>query len=56
MVINREFYLNKLIERRRNGRIKVITRIRRCGKSVLLFELFRNYLKNGNYIRINPKV
>ena len=56
MVINREFYLNKLIERRRNGRIKVITGIRRCGKSVLLFELFRNYLKNGNYIRINPKV
>ena len=47
MVINREFYLNKLIERRRNGRIKVITGIRRCGKSVLLFELFRNYLKNN---------
>lgn len=47
MVINREFYLNKLIERRRNRRIKVITGIRRCGKSVLLFELFRNYLKNN---------
>lgn len=46
MIINRAFYLNKLIERRNNGRIKIITGIRRCGKSVLLFELFRNYLKN----------
>jgi uncharacterized protein len=46
MIINRAFYLNQLIERRNNGRIKIITGIRRCGKSVLLFELFRNYLKN----------
>ena len=44
MIIKRDFYLNKLISRRDNGRIKVITGIRRCGKSVLLFDLFRNYL------------
>jgi len=45
MLIKRDFYLNKLIRRRLNGRIKVITGIRRCGKSVLLFELFRDYLQ-----------
>ncbi len=36
--------LNKLISRQGNGAIKIITGIRRCGKSYLLFELFRNYL------------
>lgn len=40
MLIQRDFYLQKLIDRRENGRIKVITGIRRCGKSVLLFDLF----------------
>ena len=38
--IKRDLYLNRLIERKQNGLIKVITGIRRCGKSVLLFELF----------------
>ena len=42
--IKRDIYLNKLINRRENGMIKVITGIRRCGKSYLLFELFYDYL------------
>ena len=44
MVIRRDKYLNQLINRMNNGAIKVITGIRRCGKSYLLFELFYNYL------------
>lgn len=47
MVIERNYYLNKLISKRGNGLIKVITRIRRCGKSFLLFELYRNYLRSS---------
>lgn len=43
-MIKRDFYLSKLIRSMWNGEVKVITGIRRCGKSVLLFELFRNYL------------
>lgn len=42
--IKRDRYLQKLIDRRENGSIKVITGIRRCGKSFLLFNLFREYL------------
>ncbi|MCD8299767.1 MAG: ATP-binding protein [Clostridiales bacterium] len=42
--IKREIYLNRLIERRENGLIKVITGIRRCGKSYLLFNLYYQYL------------
>ena len=45
MEIKRDRYLQKLIDRRENGLIKVITGIRRCGKSYLLFELYRRYLK-----------
>lgn len=44
MEINRDLYLNKLIRHKHNGMIKVITGIRRCGKSYLLFELFYRYL------------
>lgn len=44
MVIERKHYLDKLISKRENGMIKVITGIRRCGKSFLLFELFHSYL------------
>ena len=43
-MIERNYYLNKLIRNMWNGEIKVITGIRRCGKSVLLFELFYHYL------------
>ena len=45
MEIKRDLYLKQLIERRQNGLIKVITGIRRCGKSYLLNTLFYNYLK-----------
>lgn len=44
MIISREKYLDKLISKKENGLIKVITGIRRCGKSFLLFELYNNYL------------
>lgn len=43
-MIKREPYLNRLIRNMWNGEIKVITGIRRCGKSVLLFDLFYEYL------------
>jgi predicted AAA+ superfamily ATPase len=43
-MVKRDFYLNQLIRHMHNGEIKVITGIRRCGKSVLLFELFREHL------------
>lgn len=43
-MIKRELYLNKIIRNMWNGEIKVITGIRRCGKSVLLFDLFYEYL------------
>lgn len=42
--IKRDLYLKKLINRRENGMIKVITGIRRCGKSYLLDPLYKNYL------------
>lgn len=48
MKINRDYYLNKLISRKNNGMVKVITGLRRCGKSYLLFTLFKDYLlENG---------
>lgn len=40
----RQQYLNKLIAKKDNGRIKIITGLRRCGKSVLLFQLYRDWL------------
>lgn len=44
MEIKRDRYLNRILVRRWNGRAKVITGIRRSGKSYLLFTLFRNHL------------
>lgn len=44
MEIKRDLYLNKLINKKYNGFIKVVTGIRRCGKSYLLFNLFKDYL------------
>ena len=47
MIIQRNSYLNKLISRKQNGLIKVVTGVRRCGKSFLLFNLFHNHLVNS---------
>ena len=44
MEIKRDIYLNRLIRRECNGLIKIVTGVRRCGKSYLLFNLFHNYL------------
>ena len=44
MEIRRDIYLNKLISKKQNGLIKVVTGMRRCGKSYLLFNLFKEYL------------
>ena len=46
-MIQRDIYLNRLIERMNNGSIKIITGIRRCGKSVLLLEIFADHLKKS---------
>ena len=44
MEIKRDIYLNKLIAGQDNGMIKIVTGIRRCGKSYLLFKIFKDYL------------
>lgn len=44
MIIKRDIYLNRLISKKHNGLIKVVTGIRRCGKSYLLFNLFKGHL------------
>lgn len=44
MKFNRTYYLNELIARKHNGMIKIITGLRRSGKSFLLFELFKDHL------------
>lgn len=46
-MIARDQYLQQLISKKENGLIKVITGIRRCGKSYLLFEIYRQYLKSA---------
>ena len=62
-IIQRDSYLNKLIDKKNNGLVKIITGIRRCGKSFLLDPIFIDYLKsegvdNNHIIKIeldNPK-
>ena len=46
MELERKEYLQKLIDKKDNGRIKIVTGIRRCGKTYLLFELYTKYLQN----------
>ena len=46
MEIKRDRYLNRLIDRMHNGMVKVVTGIRRCGKTYLLFNLFGDYLRS----------
>ena len=45
MVFNRDLYLKKLISASNNDMIKIITGVRRCGKSYLLFQIFYSYLR-----------
>ena len=42
--ISRDLYLRKLINRRDNGEVKIVTGARRCGKSWLLKKIYRDYL------------
>ena len=58
MIIQRDTYLQKLIAKRHNGKIKIVTGIRRCGKSFLLSTLYAGWLKeqgvdNEHIININ---
>lgn len=46
MVIQRNQYINELLSKRWNGKVKIITGIRRCGKSFLLFTLYKDHLLN----------
>ncbi|HJJ46311.1 MAG TPA: AAA family ATPase, partial [Methanocorpusculum sp.] len=47
MEFERSFYLDKLIQRKHNGMIKVVTGLRRSGKSYLLFQLFPRHLRES---------
>ena len=48
MIINRDKYLNQIIQKKNNGLIKIITELRRCGKSYLLNKLYKDYLISNN--------
>lgn len=48
MVVKRDRYLKQLITKKKNGMIKIVTGIRRCGKSYLLNVLFRQHLLDEN--------
>ena len=45
MIIERKKYIKQLLDSRHNGLVKIITGVRRCGKSFLLFNLFRRQLE-----------
>jgi len=47
VLIQRQQYLDKLIKKKNNGRVKIVTGLRRCGKSFLLFELYAKYLRDS---------
>lgn len=47
MRIARDRYLEKLVRKKHNGSVKVVTGVRRCGKSYLLFEIFRDHLREA---------
>ena len=44
MIFERKKYLNELIAGRENGLVKIVTGVRRCGKSFLLFDIWHNWL------------
>ena len=46
MIIQRDQYVSELLSKRENGKVKIVTGIRRCGKSFLLFNLYKDYLLN----------
>lgn len=50
MEINRDLYLKRLIEHKHNGMVKIITGVRRCGKSYLLNTLFYGHLKDNGIL------
>jgi len=45
-MIKRDFYLNQLIAKRKSSKVKIITGLRRCGKSYLLTKIYKDYLKS----------
>ncbi len=48
MEFDRKQYLKQIFSKMHNGRVKIITGLRRCGKSYLLFNLFTLYLRSNN--------
>ena len=52
-IIKRDYYLKQIIDKNENGLIKVITGIRKCGKSFLLYNLFYDYLVNNGISKDN---
>ncbi len=52
-MFSRDLYLKRLIEKQNNGLVKIITGVRRCGKSFLLNNIFYNYLVNEKHINPN---
>lgn len=49
MIIKRPEYIESLLNKRWNGKVKIITGIRRCGKSFLLSTLYKDYLKEEGF-------